>query len=359
MLDLLLNLLFLCVAGLSLFLMRGRSPLFAAPAQLLFAGAAGGMLAMLVSGGFGFMRAWAWLLFAHAPIWLTIAASRAALARSRLEAGLLSAAALVLIGIGADAFLIEPHAIEVTRYRVESSEIGEPVRVVVLTDIQTDHIGEYEQRVFALAAAERPDLVLLPGDYLQILPWEEQRYREEVAAFRALLPSLQARLGVYAVRGNSEHRQSWRVDLFEGSHVQASERTATARVGPLTLSALSFYDGFDKTAELAHVDGFHLAFAHSPDFSLSSGVDADLLIAGHTHGGQVQLPLIGPLMTLSAVPRRHAGGGMFPLPGGRTLVVSRGIGMERNYAPRLRFLCRPEIVVIDIVPSGTVPGDQG
>ena len=86
---------------------------------------------------------------------------------------------------------------------------------------------------------------------------------------------------------------------------------------------------------------------------------ADLLLAGHVHGGQVRLPFWGPVLTLTSVPRSWAvgrtdfdggatAGGAWD--GGRTLIVSRGIGMERGEAPRLRFLCRPELVVVDLVP---------
>jgi hypothetical protein len=125
----------------------------------------------------------------------------------------------------------------------------------------------------------------------------------------------------------------------------------TSAVGPLTLTALSFRDGFDTGLRLPDAEGFHVVFAHAPDFSLSADVGGDLLIAGHTHGGQVQLPLIGPLITFSHVSRRAAAGGITDLGGGRQLLVSRGIGMERGSAPRLRFLCPPEIVVVDLVPD--------
>jgi len=97
-----------------------------------------------------------------------------------------------------------------------------------------------------------------------------------------------------------------------------------------------------------------VALGHRPDFALGD-VRADLLLAGHTHGGQVVLPFIGPPITLTAVPRSWASG-RTELDGGRTLVVSRGVGMERGYAPRLRFGCPPEILVIDLVPSAHEPG---
>ena len=96
-------------------------------------------------------------------------------------------------------------------------------------------------------------------------------------------------------------------------------------------------------------DRFHIAMGHRPDFALGQ-IEADLLVAGHTHGGQVRLPWVGPLLTFSEVPRSWAAG-LTDLPDGGRLLVSRGIGHERGHAPRLRFLCRPELVVIDLVPE--------
>jgi hypothetical protein len=93
-------------------------------------------------------------------------------------------------------------------------------------------------------------------------------------------------------------------------------------------------------------DGFHIVPAHRPDFALTRP-DADLLLAGHVHGGQVRLPFIGPLITLSNVPRDWAVG-LTTLPWGGHLFVSRGVGMERKNAPRLRFLCRPEIAILEL-----------
>ncbi|MBD1937970.1 hypothetical protein [Microcoleus sp. FACHB-68] len=101
--------------------------------------------------------------------------------------------------------------------------------------------------------------------------------------------------------------------------------------------------------KVAPCDRFHIVLGHAPDCALGD-VDADLLVAGHTHGGQVRLPFVGPVFTRSKIPRSWAAG-MTKLTGNRTLIVSRGIGMQRGVAPRVRFLCRPELVIIELLPA--------
>jgi predicted MPP superfamily phosphohydrolase len=83
---------------------------------------------------------------------------------------------------------------------------------------------------------------------------------------------------------------------------------------------------------------------HSPDLiEAASERGIDLYLAGHTHGGQIRLPLYGAIATSSIYYKEYEAG-LFQL--GRTyLYVSRGLGLEGASAPRARFLCRPEVAV--------------
>jgi predicted MPP superfamily phosphohydrolase len=95
-------------------------------------------------------------------------------------------------------------------------------------------------------------------------------------------------------------------------------------------------------------DLFGLAVVHSPDPAPElAALGYDLIVAGHTHGGQVRFPLVGALVTNSHLPRRMARG-MHRL-GRSYLHVSAGIGTSK-YAP-FRFLCRPEATVIELRPA--------
>ena len=82
---------------------------------------------------------------------------------------------------------VELHNLEVTHHTVTSSRLAgltKPVRVVVLADLQTDHVGEYERSVFHTMDELRPDLVLLAGDYLQVLT--EAEFHAEQPKLRQL-----------------------------------------------------------------------------------------------------------------------------------------------------------------------------
>ena len=316
-------------------------------------GVAVGWLAagFLASGTFAFLRLLTRGLFVQAPILLAGSAWVFSRQRRRSLAGALLAAAGLTAAAGAYATWIEPRWLQVSRVEIRSAKIQHPIRVAVVADLQAEAFGGHERHALEATLAAEPDLVLLPGDYFQI---DDPARRQEAARqFNDYLRSsgFGAPMGAFAVRGDVEGA-GW-TSLFDGTRVTAvdpASGSATLRLRELTLTALSRQASRSRSLALGDGDGrFHVVFGHAPDFALGE-VPADLLIAGHVHGGQVRLPLIGPLLTFSAVPRSWAAG-VTDLGGGRTLVVSRGVGMERGQAPRLRFLCRPEIVVIDLLPE--------
>jgi hypothetical protein len=298
----------------------------------------------------GAARLFAWLVFLYLPVWLIGTAVILSGREPAYTCGAL-AISLLLTLIAVDAFLIEPRWLEVTSVTVSSPKVEVPVRVVVLADIQTDRPGAYERRALRTAMNQDPDLLLFAGDLIH-LSRHSRTYEEEIAALNALIAEvgMDAPLGAYAVMGNVDRTGLW-TEAFEGLPVEILRSTQTLDLGPVALTGLSMRDSFETDPDIppAPADDFHVVLGHSPNFSLGTTA-GDLLIAGHTHGGQVQLPLIGPLITLSRVPRSWASG-RTELDNGRTLVVSRGIGMERGHAPQLRFLCRPQIVVIEVVPG--------
>ena len=112
--------------------------------------------------------------------------------------------------IGLDAFLVEPRWIEVTRVTIPTTKLQAPVRVAVVADLQTDAPGQYEERVLEMVAKEKPDLILLTGDYVHIA--RRDQYVSASAALNELMRrvGLNAPHGVYAVGGDVDWPGLWR-----------------------------------------------------------------------------------------------------------------------------------------------------
>ena len=315
--------------------------------------AAGLALSVLIAQSFfGALRHLSDLVFVAVPVSLVLGGLQIERRRIRWTMWI---GALGLVGIYIWSTQIEPYWLEVSHHRIESPKIHEPIRLVVVADLQTDRWSSYEDRVIRTLVEQRPDVLLFTGDYFQT----GAKGRAQLAKALHTAASeagLSARLGAYAVDGDVEAGlsgpQGWH-RLFDGLPIEAIVDTKRFDAFGLTFTALSVADSRARRSThrplIEPSELFHIAFGHAPDFALKQP-PADLMLAGHTHGGQVQLPFLGPVITLSDVPRSWAAG-RTDFADGRTLIVSRGLGMERGQAPRLRFLCRPELVVVDLIPA--------
>jgi hypothetical protein len=165
MVPLLYNLLLLAADAALLVAVRRRRAL---PGGLLAALVAAALMlaGLLGENPFGAMRLAAYATFVHGTLMTAITALLVRREAPR-TAAVLAALALVTAGVGIDAFFIEPRWLEVSRVKITTPKIQKSYRIVVLSDIQMDHFGEHEQAALAAAMRERPDLLLLPGDYIQ------------------------------------------------------------------------------------------------------------------------------------------------------------------------------------------------
>jgi predicted MPP superfamily phosphohydrolase len=297
--------------------------------------------------GFGRIQLLVWGFFFYLPLYLAGAAALLARIKGNYATVLL-VLLVVILWTALDAFVIEPQHLQVTRITLHSPKIAEPVKAVLLADIQTDSPGSYEERVLQLAAEEDPDLVLFAGDYLQL--HDPDQYQAAVKDLNRILlaADLNPPLGIYAVRGNVDGN-GWQ-EIFQGLDVHVFESTESLELDSLVVTGISWRDSQDTDLAISSTEKYQLVLGHSPNFSLGDN-GGDLLLAGHTHGGQFQIPGFGPLLTLSSVPREWASG-LTEIKPGQYLLVSRGIGLERGDAPRLRLFCRPELIIITLEPDG-------
>ena len=268
---------------------------------------------------------------------------------------LLAAAGLVCFAYG---HYVEPYWPQVTRVRVESPKLKgahRPVRVVHISDLHCDPEPRLEERLPDLIAAERPDLIVYTGDSLNS--------PEGLPVLRKLLSRLAAVAPTYVVRGNWDTAYWRREELFEGTGVfELKEGAARVDVAGTSLwvAGAPFaslaeppdgeVSGIRNTLKDVPSEAFTLFLYHTPDLILEAAETGrvDLYCAGHTHGGQVALPVYGALVTLSKFGKRFESG--LHREGQTWLYVTRGVGMEGGPAPRVRFFARPEVTVIELAP---------
>ncbi|MFA6561640.1 MAG: metallophosphoesterase [Verrucomicrobiia bacterium] len=256
---------------------------------------------------------------------------------------------LSLAGVGlaciAYGIFIEPRRVTVTTYSIQTPKlrIGERLRLVQLADLHIREDGPREKALPEIVRSLRPDIILHTGDFFGA----RADVNDNVVR---LLRSWD--VPQYACEGNLD-----RLGRFEHCMRQAGVivlnggRRECCDVRGIRLSISGFPSGAEEVIHQSLKDlppvTFNIVLYHHPQgFPETWGTGADLMLAGHTHGGQICLPFYGALITLDRFGKRWESG-LFDEHSVK-LVVSRGLGCEPGI-PEMRFFCPPEIVVIDLV----------
>jgi predicted MPP superfamily phosphohydrolase len=257
---------------------------------------------------------------------------------------------------------IEPWRIQTVHWEIFAPRLPrafDGFLIYQISDLHMSALGRRERRVIDILDSLPPaDLVALTGDLIHT--------RDGIEPFMKLAEAIKSNIGTYAIFGNSEYKNGVQ-------HLEFARRLQDASIPALLNQHVILERGSDEIVlagvedprselddlELALTgvpeDVFKLALMHSPD-SIADAVHygVDLVLCGHTHGGQVVLPIVGPLVTHSWFGSRvssgyYKGSGIRSMVGirpGRTqLYVTRGIGMS---ALALRLFCRPEFTIITL-----------
>ncbi len=257
--------------------------------------------------------------------------------------------------LGIYARWIEPGWLRVDQVEVGVETTAE-LRLGVLADLQTNSIGDYERNAVRRLIAETPDVVLIPGDVFQDPSrLNEGQYSDFVGLFRELVEAAGV---VVVVEGDHDSiKLLSRLEADTGVILLHHEsRTFRLDGGVITIVGVGDRGGLTKStfAELANPpsENLTIVLAHSPDVieRMPPAVAPDLIVSGHTHGGQVVLPWIGPLINRSNAPDAVAEGGLHRL-GEQLLYVSTGVGRQGDPAPRIRFGSRPSVGLLQVHSS--------
>ncbi|MBI4455566.1 MAG: metallophosphoesterase family protein [Acidobacteria bacterium] len=226
----------------------------------------------------------------------------------------------------------------------------EGFRILLISDLHLTEDSAFTQQLQDRMESIPADLLLIAGDFKDLY-YDEKTAMSQLSR---LLVAFEKFPQVYAVNGNVDTTQMVRDVEAMGIRVLRNEREILKR-GQGTLGiAGAFYPystaGLERSLQRFQdergvgLPDCDILLAHSPDVILwGPASKADLILAGHTHGGQVRLPVVGAVTTRTRLGRHYASG-LFKF-GNIQLFITRGVGT--TFLP-LRFLCPPEIVVITL-----------
>jgi predicted MPP superfamily phosphohydrolase len=260
---------------------------------------------------------------------------------------LLTAAAGAAAGAGAYGFVYERHRIQLTSAPFPVPNLPpalQGLRVGLLTDI---HYGTFVpaddvETASRLLLAARPDLIVLGGDFVT---WRDRR---QIGPCVEVLSQLNAPHGIFAVLGNHDDETATPPALHaRGVEVLRDERTRIViRKQPLELVGIRYWTRQLREIRpvLRGARGPVLLLAHDPRrLTEASSLGIPAVLSGHTHGGQVVLPLVGAL----AARRFPVVAGLGRL-GDTAIWVSRGLGTV--FLP-VRVNCPPEVALLTLEPT--------
>ena len=252
---------------------------------------------------------------------------------------------------------LEPAWVEVSQVRLKLARLGKAFdgfRIVQISDV---HMGGWMNRerfshVMKLALAQKPDLLALTGDFViyRGALWIDEEVMNDLREVFNLLGDVPC----VGILGNHDWRAGpgdiWR--LMENYQIRdltnkvqsierGGERLHIAGVDDI----LYGYPDLNKVVAALPKDGAAILLAHEPDFADESAQTGrfDLQISGHSHGGQVIPPIIGPIYLPKGGQKYYKG--LYQV-GNMLQYTNRGVGLVQ---PNLRFNCRPEITVFTLL----------
>ncbi len=245
---------------------------------------------------------------------------------------------------------VEPYWPVVTTVELMTTKLppgSRPIKLVHISDLHSDPEARLEDHLPGLIGELEPDLIVFTGDALNApggLP-----------NFRRCMTALAKRAPTFAVRGNWDVWYWSALDLYGGTGVRLLDgEAARVEVDGAELwvagAAVDHEAHIAKALSIPPEEALTIFLHHYPE-RITQAVPhgADLMCAGDTNGGQIRLPLLGALIRMSRFGAYYDVGPHTV--GAATLNVNQGIGMEGGEVPRVRFLCRPEITLIEIAPS--------
>ena len=235
----------------------------------------------------------------------------------------------------------------VQNIEVKNPKIGQYTRAVQISDIHFSRVIDerFAERIVPMINGLKPDIVLFTGDYMD-------KGIADPLKIAGIMNKIEAPLGKYAISGNHEFYTGYfdciefieknGFEFMDGRVAEAGRNIAIGGVMDRGAEEADvFYHEDEKVLKQFKNENFNIYLKHRPELVEGDAAHFDLMLSGHTHGGQ-----IFPFSLLVKIVNRYIAG-MYELENGAKLYVSRGTG---SWGPPVRFGATPEITLIELRP---------
>lgn len=263
---------------------------------------------------------------------------------------------IIIAVISIYAFRID---IKVAKYDIKSKKVTDTIRIALVTDLHSCDYGENQEKLLSNLYSQEPHIVLLGGDIV------DDKLTQNKA--REFFSAISKKYQCFYVSGNHECRsgnienikemiENYGINVLEGEGITTEINGQTVDIFGIDdpeIGKIEFNQQLKKCGENINNSVFSILLSHRPELIESyEKYGFDLILSGHTHGGQWRIPgiLNGLLAPNQGLFPKYAGG--FYQLNNTLMIVSRGIAKESTRIPRI--FNRPEIVIINIIAEDSL-----
>jgi hypothetical protein len=246
-------------------------------------------------------------------------------------------------------FIKEPSELRITTIYHKFPTVSSPFNFLHISDVHLEQPGIREKKLLRIVESRKPEFILFTGDFLNL---SNIRDNKAIANIISIFNQINKISPIYYVSGSSAVDVEDTIKIIEknlnptrlnNSNILLNHGGNNINIIGITCTHQPHVD-IKQLPHLLQEGHINILLYHSPDlvYELRREDRIDLMLSGHTHGGQVRLPIIGAIFTGSLYGRKLQKG-LYQIHD-TLLYISRGIGLEGLGAPRVRFLCSPEII---------------
>ncbi|MCP4911862.1 MAG: metallophosphoesterase [Oligoflexia bacterium] len=236
------------------------------------------------------------------------------------------------------SFIFSPRDLEINHYNRSYNNKKNQIKIAQISDLHITSFGVIEKKVLRALEQEKPDLVVITGDI--------SSSRGNIDSYELFLSRIKSKLGTFFVNGNWEYWEPIEglEELLKRNHIVYLNNKIQKVDSNLFIVGFDDIEGEPDTSIIERLssNSLNIGLFHSPTFFNQIPKNIQLSLAGHSHGGQIKIPFLGPLWFPAGVDNYIEG---WYKRENIELYVNRGIG---NSILPIRFNCRPELTIFNI-----------